>query len=184
MEPPIANYFREKTHWILFESKGKILGHSPGLAEFSEQPSEALFDAYPMMESILSTFDEIEKGREIVIPCVRTRLGQKEGWFDFVFIAIPNTPSPACCCWIMDLSEQYFRLFNMQQTMNQTAMELQLAQEEIKPATGGRQLSDDESAQPHLAGILDRIHAQNNVILDRLQVYLRRDHSPDSEPYA
>lgn len=183
MEAPFAKHIRRKIHWIEFESEGKILRQSPGMAAFANRPTSSLLETYPLLESMILTLDELPEETEVVLPCVQTELGGKMGWFDFVFKVMKKAERHRYCVFVMDLTEQYFRLFTMQQSMNQTAIDLQMTQRELEPKIGSR-ASDGLGPQPHLASVLSRIHTQNSIILDRLQSFLQRGSATDEHPYA
>ena len=134
-----SKFLQSWIQFVLIDEEGNLLETCNTLFSFPGSFGN-LYDGIPFLDSINQMLAELKTGEEISFPCINVELLGFTGFCDYVFQKI-NYHGRECTLWIlMNFSDHYSNLMDLQQQRNESVIQKELLEIEKKNAILAQEL--------------------------------------------
>ena len=128
-----SKFLRSWVQFVLMDEEGNLLETCNTLFGFPDSFGN-LFEEIPFLDSISQLLSDLKMGEEVSFPCINVELLGFKGFCDYVFHKI-NYQERNSTLWIlMNFSDHYTNLINLQQQRNESVIQKELLEIEKKNA--------------------------------------------------
>ncbi len=134
-----TKFLQDWVQFVLIDDEGKFIESCETLFKLPSNDLN-LISQVPFIESIHELLETLVVGQELSFPCINMDLYGFEGFFDFVFYRI-DYEGQVCTLWIiMNFSDHYKHLMDLQQQRNESVIQKELIEVEKKNALLAKEL--------------------------------------------
>ena len=128
-----TKFLRSWVQFVLLNEEGDLLETCNTLFRFPDLPGN-LYDQIPFLESISDLLSDLKTGEEISFPCINVDFSGFQGYCDYVFHKINDAGQSRVLWIIMNFSDHYTNLIDLQQQRNESVIQKELLEIEKRNA--------------------------------------------------
>ncbi|MDN5213921.1 ATP-binding protein [Fulvivirgaceae bacterium BMA12] len=128
-----SKFLQSWVQFVLMDEKGNLMETCNTLFSFPENYGN-LFDEIPFLDSISQTLADLKLGAEVAYPCINVELLDFKGFCDYVFYKIDYNNQHRILWILMNFSDHYTHLIDLQQQRNESVIQKELLEIEKKNA--------------------------------------------------
>ena len=142
-------FLNDKVQVVVFDADGDLIETCNTLVKFDKK--ESLFDQFPALEAVSEEVCNIEDDDVLYYPCLNNSFGEL-GYHDLYFEIHTDTPDKKTfLLFIHDLTNQYGKMLNLQQSRNETDIDKERLLQKNKELKVKNQLfSSSEDTNKHV----------------------------------
>lgn len=134
-----SKFLQDWVQFVLMDEDGNLLETCNTLFSIPDSFGN-LFEEIPFLDSINQLVADLGNGQEISYPCINTDLLGFKGYCDYIFCKITYEGQVRTLWILMDFSDHYTNLIDLQQQRNESVIQKELLEIEKKNAILAQQL--------------------------------------------